>query len=299
MASTIPAELDAALSPSHDPTPPPRRLATTATGSQRGAWWAPWLLLLPGVIWLVVFYGIPLVTLFFRAIGGGWSSFSGAFNEAMARSFGYAAVSTLLAFLLGYPLAYWIATKGGAWKPLLIALVNVPFFTTYLLRTVSWRILLGADGPVVSVLDRLGIVEGGTRLTGNTFAVIGAITYNFLPFMILPIYVSLEKIDRRLVEAGSDLYATPAQTFRRVTFPLSLPGVIAGSLLTFIPAVGDFVNARIVGTPNQFMIGNLIESRFFRTLQYEEAAGYSFVLMAIVLVIVLAYTKAFGTEDLG
>jgi spermidine/putrescine transport system permease protein len=276
-----------------------RRLATTATGSQRGAWWAPWLLLAPGVIWLIVFYGVPLVTLFTRAVGGGWSSFSGAFNEAMARSFLYAGVSTVLALLLGYPLAYWIATKGGAWKPLLIALVNVPFFTTYLLRTVSWRIILGNDGPLVSLLQRVGLADETTRLTGNTFAVIGAITYNFLPFMILPVYVSLEKIDRRLLEAGADLYATPAATFRRVTLPLSLPGVVAGSLLTFIPAVGDFVNARIVGTTNQYMIGNLIESRFLRTLNYPEAAGYSFVLMAIVLVIVLLYTRAFGTEDIG
>jgi spermidine/putrescine transport system permease protein len=281
------------------PSSPQPKMATTATGAQRGAWWSPWALLLPGVLWLIIFYGVPLVTLFAKAVDGGLSSFTGAFNEAMLRSFFYAGISTLLAFVLGYPLAYWIAVRGGAWKPLLIALVNIPFFTTYLLRTVSWRIILGTDGPVAGILSSIGIIDKGTRLTGNSWAVIGAITYNFLPFMVLPIYVSLEKIDRRLTEAGADLYATPFQTFRKVTFPLSVPGVFAGSLLTFIPAVGDFVNARLVGSTNQYMIGNQIESRFLRTLDYQEAAGYSFVLMAIVLVIVLLYTFVFGTEDIA
>jgi spermidine/putrescine transport system permease protein len=200
---------------------------------------------------------------------------------------------------MGYPLAYFIAFRAGKLKNLLLGLVVLPFFTTFLVRTFAWKTILNDGGPAVWLLQRLHVLDAGGRLLDTTVAVIGGLTYNFLPFMILPIYVSLEKIDRRLVEAAEDLYSTPAGAFRKVVLPLSLPGVFAGSLLTFIPAAGDFINAQLLGSPNQQMIGTVIQNQFLEVRDYPLAASLSFVLMAVITIGVLAYTRALGTEDLA
>lgn len=205
----------------------------------------------------------------------------------------------MLAFLISYPLAYWIAFRGGRWKSLLLLLVIAPFFVTYLIRTLAWQTILSDDGLVLDVLTGIGIVEDGGRLLATSTAVVAGITYNFLPFMALPLYASLEQIDGRLIEAAEDLYASKSRAFLRVTLPLSLPGVFAGTLLTFIPAAGDFINAELLGTPRQSMIGNVIQSKFLVITDYGQAAALSFVLMAAILVAVLAYSRVLGTERLA
>jgi spermidine/putrescine transport system permease protein len=210
----------------------------------------------------------------------------------------YAGLATLLALVISYPLAYWIAFRGGRWKNLLLVMLIAPFFVTYLIRTLAWETILADQGPVVGVLRDVGILGADGRVLATSTAVVAGITYNFLPFMALPLYVSLESIDERLIEAAEDLYASKVQAFLRVTLPLSLPGLVAGTLLTFIPATGDFINARLLGTPNQFMIGNVIESKFFNLLDYPGAAALSFTLMAAVLILIAIYARAIGTEKL-
>jgi spermidine/putrescine transport system permease protein len=200
--------------------------------------------------------------------------------------------------LIGFPLAYAIAFRGGKWKNALLLLVIVPFFITYLIRTLSWQTILADSSVVVSVLQSVGLLGADGRLLATTGAVIAGITYNFLPFMILPLYASLERIDPRMLEAGYDLYGTRRAVFTRVTLPLAAPGVVAGSLLTFIPAVGDFINAELLGTPRQSMIGNVIQSRFLELTDYPTAAALSFILMALVLVVVLVWARLVGTESL-
>ncbi|MEX0663146.1 MAG: ABC transporter permease [Acidimicrobiia bacterium] len=234
-----------------------------------------------------VFFGAYIVT----STIDGW-------GDHFQRSFLYAGIATLLCIAIGYPLAYVIAFRGGAYKNLLLGLVVVPFFTTYLIRTIAWQTILFDDGPVVDLLQSLGLMGDSDRLLATPGAVIGGLTYNFLPFMVLPIYVSLEKIDRSLVDAARDLYSTPARAFRKVVLPLSLPGVFAGSLLTFIPAAGDFINAELLGSPTTLMIGNVVQNQFLVQLDYPTAAALSFVLMAIITVAVLIYARVLGTEDL-
>jgi spermidine/putrescine transport system permease protein len=204
----------------------------------------------------------------------------------------------VVAFLISYPLAYWIAFRGGRWKNLLLLLIIAPFFVTYLIRTLAWQIILTNDGFVVHTLRTLHLLGSDGHLLASSLAVVAGITYNFLPFMALPLYVSLEQIDHRLIEAAEDLYANRVKAFVRVTFPLSLPGVFAGTLLTFIPAAGDFINAQLLGTPRQYMIGNVIQSKFKVIADYPQAAALSFILMAAILVMILLYTRLIGTEKL-
>ncbi len=204
-----------------------------------------------------------------------------------------------MALALGYPLAYVIAFRGGRLKNLLLGLVILPFFTTFLVRTFAWKTILNDNGPAVWLLRQVHLISAGGRLLDTTLAVLGGLTYNFVPFMILPIYVSLEKIDRRLVEAAEDLYCSPMRAFFKVVLPLSLPGVFAGSLLTFIPATGDFINAQLLGSPNQQMIGTVIQNQFLEVRDYPLAASLSFVLMTVITLGVLAYTRVLGTEDLA
>ena len=228
------------------------------------------------------------------------------YQEQFIRSFRYAGIATLLAFVIGYPLAYAIAFRAGRFKNYLLFLVVLPFFTTYLIRTLAWQTILSDEGEAVTamrgsgimdVLDTLHISQNG-RLLATPTAVVTAITYNLLPFMVLPIYVSLERIDKRLVEAAHDLYGGPIRAFLRVVFPLSLPGVFPGTLLTFIPAAGDFVNAALLGSPNTTMIGNVIQSRFLVLLDYPSAAALSFLLMATILIAVGVYARLLGTEEI-
>jgi spermidine/putrescine transport system permease protein len=272
---------------------------------------APYALLTPGTAWLVAFFVVPMFFLAKMALSQGlfplftfdwaWSNFSDAvslYKTQFVRSLEYAGVATLLALLISYPLAYWIAFRGGRWKNLLLLLVIAPFFVTYLIRTLAWETILSDDGVVVNVLQSLHILGADGRLLATSVAVIAGITYNFLPFMVLPLYVSLEQVDPRLIEAASDLYANRVMSFLRVTLPLSLPGVFAGVLLTFIPAAGDFINAQLLGTPKQYMIGNVIQSQFLVLRNYPTAAALSFVLMGAILLLVIVFARALGTDRL-
>ena len=281
-------------------------MAGTASGGSRRSRLAPYLLVAPGILWLLVFFVTPVITLAQTSVAGTgtpwWDSYQralGNYGTHFFRSFRYALAATLMALALGYPLAYFIAFRAGKLKNLLLGLVVLPFFTTFLVRTFAWKTILNDGGPAVWLLQRLHLLGDGGRLLDTTIAVVGGLTYNFLPFMILPIYVSLEKIDRRLVEAAEDLYSTPVGAFRKVVLPLSLPGVFAGSLLTFIPAAGDFINAQLLGSPNQQMIGTVIQNQFLEVRDYPLAASLSFVLMAVITIAVLAYARVLGTEELA
>ncbi len=272
----------------------------------------PYLLLLPGGLWLLFFYVIPVAQLGAVSLQEGsfergyamtwrWANYTDAlstFSSQFIRSFVYAGTATLIALVIAYPLAYAIAFRGGRYKNLLLVLVLMPFLTPFLLRTLAWKVILADSGWVVGALQTLGLLAENGRLLATGWAVVAGITYNFLAFMTLPIYVSLEKIDHSLIEAAQDLYASPAVAFRRVTLPLSMPGIVAGTLLTFIPAAGDFVNAQLLGNPQQLMIGNVIDSRFLRVLDYPTAAALSFSLMLVILALVIPYVRAAGTEDL-
>jgi|SRR5215211_1147269 len=272
----------------------------------------PWALMGPGLLWLLIFFAIPLYYMAQISLKEGtldtgyqftwhFQTYADAlknYDAQFLRSLWYAGLSTLIALVIGYPLAYAIAFRGGKWKNALLLVVILPFFTTYLVRTLSWETILEDDGVVVNTLQTLGILGPDGRLLATSAAVIAGITYNFLPFMILPLYASLERIDPRLVEAAQDLYGRRRDVIARVVVPLSMPGIVAGVLLTFIPAAGDFINAELLGTPQQSMIGNVIQSRYLEISDYPTAAALSFLLMLIILVMVLVYAWFAGTEAL-
>ncbi len=277
----------------------------------RSRWATPYALLTPGTAWLVVFFVVPMYYLAKMALSQGffpifsfgwtWGNFSYAvqtYSTQFVRSLEYAGIATAAALAISYPLAYWIAFRGGRWKNLFLLLVIAPFFVTYLIRTLAWETILSDGGLVVTLLKDVHILGSDGRLLATSAAVIAGITYNFLPFMVLPLYVSLEQIDHRLIEAAGDLYSNPVRSFTRVTLPLSLPGVFAGVLLTFIPAAGDFINAQLLGTPQQYMIGNVIQSEFLSLRDYPTAAALSFILMGAILVLVLIFARILGTDRL-
>ena len=320
---------------------------------------APYALLLPGLLWLVLFYVYPAFQMFLVSLWTGnidagyvqtwnWGIYGEAISEYwqwLARSIVYGGLATILAFALGFPLAYAIAFRGGAYKNLLLFLVIAPFFTSFLLRTISWKIILADDGLLLGPIKDLGLLAEDFRVLATPAAVVAGITYNFLPFMTLPLYVALEKIDKRLIEAAEDLYAGPwrpqgtiaglvigavlgavvgavmdygalvlgiagglagalvgtfliSQAFIRVTLPLALPGIFAGSLLTFIPAVGDFINAELLGNPRSLMIGNVIQARYLEVTDYPTASALSFILMLAILIGLFIYARLLGTEEL-
>ncbi len=335
---------------------------------RRQRWLVPWLLMAPGLLWLALFFVLPNIQMLAMSLSSGrvgdftftwdWSNYATAltrFPENIQNSVAYGGLATLLCFLVGYPLAYGIAFRGGRYKNLLLFLVIAPFFTSFLLRVISWRIMVGDRGPLLAVVrDTLGLVPPNFTIIGSPLAVVAGITYQFLPFMVLPLYVSLEKIDRRYVEAAKDLYAGPwrpagwiagaaigaavgaalmlglgyaalaagsvpglsvamllgagvgafvggllvSESFVRVVFPLSLPGLFAGSVLVFIPAIGDFVNAELLGGTKTQMIGNVIQNRFLQQNDYPTAAALSFLLMAAILVAIFIYARVLGTEEL-
>ncbi len=324
-------------------------------------WITPLALLAPGLLWLLVFYLYPALQMFMASFWSGslatgftfslsnWTNYPDAvstYAPIYLRSVLYAGAATVTTFLIAYPLAYTIAFKGGRFKNLLLFLVVAPFFTSFLLRTVSWKIILSDSGPVLGPLKAIGILPQQFHVLASPMAVIAGITYAFLPFMTLPIYVALEKVDFRLVEAAKDLYAGPwrpggaivgaivggvlmavlgfvfntsplafaivgavvgavlfhfrvSESFVRVTFPLSISGVFAGGLLTFIPAIGDYVNAELLGGPNTSMIGNVIQAKFLTENDYPSASALSFVMMFGVLIVVAIYAKILGTEELS
>jgi spermidine/putrescine transport system permease protein len=284
---------------------------------------APYGLLKPGMLWLALFYLAPLFTLLRLSLStlpsrfaveaefdwnfGNYTDAFTDFGPQFQRAFLYAGIATVLTIAIGYPLAYVIAFRGGKYRTLLLGLVVIPFFTSYLIRTIAWRSLLSDQGAIVGaiqtlrldwLLETLGIMDDG-RLINTPAAVIFGLTYNFLPFMILPIYVSLEKINISLLDAAKDLYSTSTSAFRKIVVPLSVPGIFAGTLLTFIPAAGDFVNSLYLGSPNTTMIGNSIQDQFLVQNNVPLASAMSFVLMLIITVFVVIYSKFFGTEDLA
>ena len=273
----------------------------------------PYLLLIPGMAFLFTFFLLPIFNLAQTSTQtptgetGEYqqslrlANYLDAFlenREQFGRSFLYATIATVLALAIAYPLAYAIAFKGGKYKNFMLVLVIAPFFTSFLLRTVAWKQILGEEGFVVPTLRTLHVISESTTLTSSAFAVVMGMTYNFLPFMTLPLYASIDRIDPRTLEASGDLYANGFTTFRKVTLPLSMPGVVAGTLLTFIPAAGDYVNAAILGSPQTKMIGNVIESRYFKIVDYPTAAALSFTLMASILILVTIYVRKAGTEEL-
>ena len=273
----------------------------------------PYFLLGPGLIWLVLFFVIPLYFMLRLSLESGsleeggfqftweWANYGNAlelFQTQFFRSFFFAGTATVIALLIAYPLAYAIAFRGGRWKNALLFAVVAPFFTTYLIRTIAWQTILGDDSPVVEILKTLTLLPTDGRLLATSTAVIAGLTYNFLPFMVLPIYASLERIDERLIEAAKDLYSSARSAFWRVTLPLSAPGIVAGTLLTFIPAAGDYINAQFLGSTNQAMIGNVIQSLYLKQRDYPSAAALSFTLMAVILIVVIVYIRFAGSEAL-
>jgi spermidine/putrescine transport system permease protein len=301
---------------------PPVSTHDTTSVKPRGRKLTGYWLILPAAVWLGLFFVVPFYSLISASLYdpagsvltgydmtwhvANFADAIGDYKGELARSLLYAGIATALCLVVGYVLAYAIAFKAGRWKNLMLVLVIAPFFTSFLLRTLSWKLILADDGFVVDLaqkthftdlLQLLNLVDGD-RLLATPFAVIAGLTYNFLPFMVLPLYASLEKVDIRLIEASSDLYASPIRGFFKVTFPLSLPGVVAGTLLTFIPAAGDYINAELLGNPNTRMVGNAIQSLFSSQLDYAAAGALSVTLMVVIVAAVLIYVRTAGTEEL-
>jgi spermidine/putrescine transport system permease protein len=271
---------------------------------------APYFLLGPGTIWLILFFVVPLFYLAKLSLESGfvgefefnwhWANYKEAlssYDTQFIRSFEYAGAATLLSLIIAYPLAYVIAFKAGRWKNALLFAVVAPFFTTYLIRTIAWETILSDESPVTKFLHTIGLAPSG-HILATSWAVIAGLTYNFLPFMILPLYASLDRIDGRLIEAAKDLYSSATQSFLRVTVPLSAPGIVAGTLLTFIPAAGDYVNAQFLGGAGNRMIGNVIQSLYLSQADYPSAAALSFVLMVLIMIFVVIYIRFAGSEAL-
>jgi spermidine/putrescine transport system permease protein len=272
----------------------------------------PYALLTPGMLWLVAFFAVPTIQMFFISLQTGsleggysltwhWATYAEVFSKysvQMIRSLEYGLIVTAACLLISFPLAYFIAVHGGRWKNALLFMVILPFFVSFLIRTLSWKFILADQGFVLGTLKQFGLLPDSFRLLATPLAVVSGLIYNFLPFMALPLYASLEKLDRSLLEAAGDLYSSRAVAFFRVTLPLSLPGVFAGSLLTFIPAVGDFINAQFLGGTTTTMIGNVIQRRMLGSSDYPEGAAISFILMAAIVVGVFVYARVLGTEEL-
>jgi spermidine/putrescine transport system permease protein len=282
----------------------------SVAGRRRGL--APYLLLAPGLLWLGVFFAWPMVQMFVVSLQEGslergyrltwhWATYGDVlskYSTQMIRSIEYGLIVTAVCLVISYPLAYFIAVHGGRWKNALLFMVILPFFVSFLIRTLSWQFILADQGFVLGTLKSWGLVPNDFRLLATPMSVVSGLIYNFLPFMALPLYASLEKLDRSLLEAAGDLYSSRAVAFLKVTLPLSLPGVFAGSLLTFIPAVGDFINAQLLGGTGTPMIGNVIQQRMLASNDYPEGAAISFILMAAMLVGVVIYARVLGTEEL-
>ena len=278
------------------------------------------LLLLPGILYLVLFFLVPLVSLVITSLqspsalgdigqyqtGFDWQNYVTSITQyggQILRSFFYAVLATVFALLFSYPLAYFIGVKARPWpllQNLMLVLVIAPFFISFLLRTLAWKSLLSDESGFVTGLKALSLLAPDAHVTGTPVAVVFGLSYNFIPFMTLPLYAALERLDTRYLEAGSDLYAHPFTVFRTVTIPLSMPGIVSGVLLTFIPAAGDYVNAsrEFLGGTGTSMIGNVIESNFLVLLNYPAAASLSIILMVVILAIVTVYVRRSGTEDL-
>lgn len=272
----------------------------------------PYLLTIPGLLWLLVFFVLPMTTMFSVSLQEGsleegftfvnrWANYTESlslYDTQIIRSLIFGAIVTLTTLILSYPMMYYIAFRGGRRKNLFLLLMLLPYFVPFLIRTLSWRQVLADDGVFLGTLKDIGLLPDSFHLLATTWSVLGGMVYNFFPFMALPLYVALERLDPRLLDAAQDLYSNRREAFLKVTLPLSLPGVFAGSLLTFIPAVGDYIDAELLGGPNQTLIGNVIERLFNDTFDYPEGAALSFMLIFGILVGVFLYARALGTEDL-
>ena len=272
---------------------------------------APYLIGLPGGMWLAIFFVIPILVMLSLSLQSGnaeegfrftweWSNYADAwefYSTQFIRSIVYALIVTGLCLVLAYPMAYWIAFYGGARKSTYLFLILLPFFVSFVIRTASWKFILNDQGLVLGPLKEAGLLPNDFHLLATSTAVIGGLTYNYLPFMVLPLYVALERVDPSLVEAAHDLYAGRAAAFRRVVFPLSLPGVFAGVLITFVPVASDFVNSGILGGTQTTMIGNVIQTVYLTSNDYPLASAMSFLLMAALLVGIFSYARALGTEQ--
>lgn len=271
----------------------------------------PYLLALPAWMWLAIFLVVPMVAMasvstqtgnnidgFVQTLSfSNYTDAIGRYSTQFLRSLGYGAMATIAMMVIGYPVAYWIAFKGGRRKSMYLFLLLLPFFVSFVLRTISWGFLLADDGILFGTLKSWGLLAPDFHVLATTFAVVAGLTYNWLPFMILPIYVSLERVDPRVVEAAYDLYASRWSAFRRVVLPLSLPGVFAGVLMTFVPATADPINAAVLGGTSNTMIGNIIQTEYLANLNYPTASALSFTLMAVLLVGIFVYARVLGTEN--
>jgi spermidine/putrescine transport system permease protein len=273
---------------------------------------APYALQLPSTVWQVIFFVVPMFAMLVLSLQSGnsttgfsftwhFANYSKAltqYDQQYINTFRNATVVTIVALLIGYPVAYWIAFYGGRKKNTFLFLILLPFLVSFVIRTVAWNFILADDGIVLGPLKNWGVLSSDFHVLATTFAVVAGITYNLLPFTILPLFVSLDRIDKRLVEAANDLYCSKAQAFRKVVLPLSLPGVFAAVLLTFIPAVGDYVNAEILGGPGSRMIGNIIYSQFIQLRNYPVASALGFIIMLLMLVGAALYARLLGTEEI-
>ncbi|GIE78321.1 ABC transporter permease [Actinoplanes philippinensis] len=272
---------------------------------------APYLLVLPGGLWLLLFFAVPMVTMLSLSLQEGdivngfvftghWQNYTESladYQTQLIRSLVYGAITSIVLIVLAFPVAYWIAFYGGKKKATYLFLIMLPFFVSFVLRTISWRMLLTDDGVLLHPLKSAGVLPDDFQVLGSSSAVVFGLVYSFLPFMVLPIYVALERIDPRVVEAARDLYASPMTSFRKVIFPLALPGVFAGVLMTFVPASSDYVNSELLGSSETTMIGQVIQAKFLSNSDYPSASALSFTLMAVLLIGVFAYARALGTED--
>jgi spermidine/putrescine transport system permease protein len=269
-------------------------------------------ILAPGAIYLLIAFVVPLILVVYTSLESGgllsggytftWSfdNYVDALSSAkvpLVRALVYSGLATLFSILLAYPMAYWIAFYAGKWKSTLFFLILVPFFVSFVIRTVQWNFILADDGVLFGPLKNIGLLPDDFRVLAGPVAVVAGITYNFLPFTALPLYVALERIDKRLVEAAKDLYASKFEAFRKVVLPLSFPGLFAALVLTFVPATGDYVNSSVLGSNRTTMVGQVIQTKFLTEADYPEAAALSVILMVGMLVIAVAYAKILGTED--
>ncbi len=283
-----------------------------ATKADRRRRLVPYALMAPGMLWLLLFYVVPMFRLAITSLQegsleqgyeftGNFDSYASVFTTYLPQlrnSLMFAFGATVIGLLIAYPLAYAIAFYTSRWKSLFLLLILVPLLVPFLLRTLAWRVILADQGVVVEALKTIGLLPENGRLLSTGWAILAGLVYNYLAFMALPIYVSLDKIEPSLLEAANDLYASPWTAFRKVTLPMSMPGVISGTLLTFIPAAGDYVNVELLGNRNWTMMGNVIQSKFLVIIDYPAAAAISFTLMAIIVTMVVLYVRKVGTEEL-
>jgi spermidine/putrescine transport system permease protein len=294
----------------HDLQPHHPVLSRTRRGLPR--WLPPYLLSFPGGLWLVLFFLVPLLAVLSVSLQTGnpdigftltWHFHEyvdaiSQYHVQLLRSFEYGAISTAVSLAVAYPMAYWIAFRGGRHKSTYLFLILLPFFVSFVIRTLAWQFILSDQGFVLGTLKSWHLLPQSLHVLSTPFAVIAGLTYNGLPFMALPLYVALEKIDRRVVTASHDLYASPATSFLRVIVPLSAPGIFAGFLLVFVTNVGDYVNAAILGGPGTTMIGNVIQTAYLDNFDYPMASALSSILMGALLIVIWLYARAFGTESI-